>query len=187
MALRCLEIPLSRGWCARRTNAGILPLRQAQGQNDKRRRRGEAMGESLASMGPAVANHLWQSTAFAVVAGLLTLALRRNHARARGRDGPPGGLVFRGLVAGELVEEGGQGGAVVLAEGSELSVGDELRALVAVFGTDAPAGADVDGNSAAEGVVVALLAGAGTDGFEGCDSFLVDAAEADERVGNDVG
>src|ERR1700730_10719559 len=28
-------------------------------------------------------NHLWQSTLFAAVAGLLTLALRSNHARAR--------------------------------------------------------------------------------------------------------
>ena len=41
------------------------------------------MTEWLSAMGPAVANHLWQSTAFAVVAGLLTLALRKNHARAR--------------------------------------------------------------------------------------------------------
>ena len=41
------------------------------------------MGEYLASMGPAVANHLWQSTTFAVVAALLALALKRNHARAR--------------------------------------------------------------------------------------------------------
>jgi bla regulator protein BlaR1 len=32
---------------------------------------------------PAVGNHLWQSTLFAVVAGLLTLTLRKNHARAR--------------------------------------------------------------------------------------------------------
>lgn len=32
---------------------------------------------------PALANHLWQSTAFAVVVGLLTLALRRHHARIR--------------------------------------------------------------------------------------------------------
>src|SRR5437667_4919392 len=31
----------------------------------------------------AAANHLWQSTLFAVVAGLLTLILRKNHARAR--------------------------------------------------------------------------------------------------------
>ena len=28
-------------------------------------------------------NHLWQSTLFAVVAGLLTLVLRKNHARVR--------------------------------------------------------------------------------------------------------
>ena len=32
---------------------------------------------------PAVFNHLWQSTLFAAVAGLLTLALRKNSARAR--------------------------------------------------------------------------------------------------------
>jgi bla regulator protein BlaR1 len=31
----------------------------------------------------ALANHLWQSTVFAGIAGLLTLALRKNHARTR--------------------------------------------------------------------------------------------------------
>ncbi len=35
------------------------------------------------TVAPAVGNHLWQSTLFAVVAGLLTLMLRKNHARAR--------------------------------------------------------------------------------------------------------
>jgi bla regulator protein BlaR1 len=35
------------------------------------------------SVAPAVGNHLWQSTLFAVVAGLLTLMLRKNQARAR--------------------------------------------------------------------------------------------------------
>ena len=43
--------------------------------------------QSLSSMWtalqPAVGNHLWQSTLFAVAAGLLTLALRKNHARTR--------------------------------------------------------------------------------------------------------
>jgi bla regulator protein blaR1 len=34
---------------------------------------------------PAMANHLWQSTLFAVVAALLTLSLRKNHARVRYR------------------------------------------------------------------------------------------------------
>jgi bla regulator protein BlaR1 len=34
-------------------------------------------------MSSALANHLWQSTLFAVVAGLLTLALRSNRAQAR--------------------------------------------------------------------------------------------------------
>ncbi|MGH9401800.1 MAG: TIGR03435 family protein, partial [Terriglobia bacterium] len=36
-----------------------------------------------AAVAPAVANHLWQSTLFAVIAGLLTLTLRKNQARAR--------------------------------------------------------------------------------------------------------
>src|SRR5437879_5190201 len=36
-----------------------------------------------AVIAPALGNHLWQSTLFAVTAGLLTLVLRKNHARAR--------------------------------------------------------------------------------------------------------
>ncbi|HEY4085460.1 MAG TPA: hypothetical protein VGM43_05955, partial [Bryobacteraceae bacterium] len=32
---------------------------------------------------PAIANHLWQSTLFAVAAGLLTLTLRKNRAAVR--------------------------------------------------------------------------------------------------------
>src|SRR5713101_7970439 len=36
-----------------------------------------------AAIAPAMGNHLWQSTLFACVAGLLTLTLRENHARAR--------------------------------------------------------------------------------------------------------
>jgi uncharacterized protein (TIGR03435 family) len=43
----------------------------------------KAMGESLAAIGPAVANHLWQSTAFAAVAWAVVLLLRRNQARVR--------------------------------------------------------------------------------------------------------
>jgi bla regulator protein blaR1 len=39
--------------------------------------------ELWSTAAPAVGNHLWQSTVFAVVAGLLTLVLRKNHARAR--------------------------------------------------------------------------------------------------------
>src|SRR5215471_2802359 len=35
------------------------------------------------AVAPALGNHLWQSTLFAAVAGLLTLILRKNHARAR--------------------------------------------------------------------------------------------------------
>jgi bla regulator protein BlaR1 len=37
----------------------------------------------LASFGPALANHLWQSTAFAAAAWLLTILLRKNSARVR--------------------------------------------------------------------------------------------------------
>jgi bla regulator protein BlaR1 len=36
-----------------------------------------------AAIAPALGDHLWQSTAFAVVAGFLTLILRKNHARVR--------------------------------------------------------------------------------------------------------
>ena len=35
------------------------------------------------AVAPGMGNHLWQSTIFAAAAGLLTLALRKNHARAR--------------------------------------------------------------------------------------------------------
>jgi hypothetical protein len=36
-----------------------------------------------AAIAPALGDHLWQSTLLALVAGLLTLLLQRNHARAR--------------------------------------------------------------------------------------------------------
>jgi bla regulator protein blaR1 len=36
-----------------------------------------------AAIAPALGNHLWQSTLFAIAAGLLTLVLRKNHARVR--------------------------------------------------------------------------------------------------------
>ena len=35
------------------------------------------------AVAPVAGNHLWQSTLFAVAVGLLTLLLRKNHARAR--------------------------------------------------------------------------------------------------------
>jgi uncharacterized protein (TIGR03435 family) len=41
------------------------------------------MSEWLRAMGPGVANHLWQSTAVAAVAWVVTLLLRRNQARVR--------------------------------------------------------------------------------------------------------
>jgi bla regulator protein BlaR1 len=41
------------------------------------------LSEMTSKLGPAVANHLWQSTVFVVVAALLTHALQRNHAHAR--------------------------------------------------------------------------------------------------------
>jgi hypothetical protein len=39
--------------------------------------------EMWKAIAPAIGDHLWQSTLFAVIAGLLTLILRKNHARAR--------------------------------------------------------------------------------------------------------
>ncbi len=41
------------------------------------------LSEVASAMAPGVANHLWQSTLFAILAALLALALRKNHARAR--------------------------------------------------------------------------------------------------------
>jgi bla regulator protein BlaR1 len=41
------------------------------------------LSELWAPLASAVGNHLWQSTIVVIAAGLLTLALRRNHARAR--------------------------------------------------------------------------------------------------------
>lgn len=41
------------------------------------------LSSRLTAIAPAFANHLWQSTVFAAVAGLLTLTLRNHHARAR--------------------------------------------------------------------------------------------------------
>ena len=41
------------------------------------------LSTAWAALAPGLANHLWQSTLFALAAGLLTLALRKNHARAR--------------------------------------------------------------------------------------------------------
>jgi bla regulator protein BlaR1 len=38
---------------------------------------------SLAAMGAPIANHLWQSTLFALTAGLMTVILRKNHAQVR--------------------------------------------------------------------------------------------------------
>lgn len=43
----------------------------------------QAFSSFLAQSGPAVANHIWQSTLFAAVAALLTLTLRKNQARVR--------------------------------------------------------------------------------------------------------
>ena len=41
------------------------------------------LSEISRSLAPSLGNHLWQSTLFALAAGLLTLILRKNHARAR--------------------------------------------------------------------------------------------------------
>src|ERR1700685_1681683 len=39
--------------------------------------------EGSAAIAPAMANHLWQSTLFAVLAAMLTLAFKKNQARVR--------------------------------------------------------------------------------------------------------
>lgn len=39
--------------------------------------------ETWLTLAPALGDHLWQSTVFAIAAGLLTLLLRKNHARVR--------------------------------------------------------------------------------------------------------
>jgi bla regulator protein BlaR1 len=41
--------------------------------------------DNLSAIGSTLANHLWQSTLFAVLVGFLTLALRKNGARLRYR------------------------------------------------------------------------------------------------------
>jgi bla regulator protein BlaR1 len=41
------------------------------------------LAEQIDRIAPALANHLWQSTVFAIVVGLVTLLLRKNYARAR--------------------------------------------------------------------------------------------------------
>jgi bla regulator protein BlaR1 len=41
--------------------------------------------DNLSAIGSALADHLWQSTLFAVLVGFLTLALRKNRARVRYR------------------------------------------------------------------------------------------------------
>jgi bla regulator protein blaR1 len=43
----------------------------------------ELLAMMLRAIAPALGNHVWQSTFFLAVAGLLTLILRKNHARAR--------------------------------------------------------------------------------------------------------
>jgi hypothetical protein len=42
----------------------------------------QSLSSMWAALAPSIGNHLWQSTLFAAAAGLLTLALRKNHARA---------------------------------------------------------------------------------------------------------
>ena len=39
--------------------------------------------EAPAAIAPAMANHLWQSTFFALLAAILTLAFKKNQARIR--------------------------------------------------------------------------------------------------------
>src|SRR5215467_8823115 len=44
---------------------------------------GNSLSTISSAVAPALGNHLWQSTLFAVIAGLLALLLRKNHARVR--------------------------------------------------------------------------------------------------------
>jgi len=44
---------------------------------------GDYFSSTWTTVAPGMANHLWQSTLFAIAAGLLTLLLRKHHARAR--------------------------------------------------------------------------------------------------------
>jgi bla regulator protein blaR1 len=44
---------------------------------------GDYFSSIWTALAPAMANHVWQSTLFAIAAGLLTLLLRKHHARAR--------------------------------------------------------------------------------------------------------
>ena len=41
------------------------------------------LSELWNAIAPGLANHLWQSTLVAAAAGVLTLGLRKHHARAR--------------------------------------------------------------------------------------------------------
>ncbi|SRR6266481_7082726 len=41
------------------------------------------LSEIASAIAPTLGNHIWQSTLFAILAALLALALRKNHARAR--------------------------------------------------------------------------------------------------------
>ena len=43
----------------------------------------KSLAETWPAVAPVLANHLWQSTLFALAAALLALTLRKNHARAR--------------------------------------------------------------------------------------------------------
>jgi uncharacterized protein (TIGR03435 family) len=43
----------------------------------------QSLSAMWTTVAPALGNHLWQSTLFAAAAGVLTLGLRKNHARAR--------------------------------------------------------------------------------------------------------
>ncbi len=54
----------------------------------------------------SLANHLWQSTLFAGLAGLLTLPLRNNHARVRlnVEKGAPPGEVPKSMVGNDALD-----------------------------------------------------------------------------------
>ena len=80
---------------------------------------------------PALGNHLWQSTLFAVAAGLLTLTLRKNHARARYWVWLAASVKFL-IPFSLLVEIGRSSGMVPRLRGNE-------RRIVRCDGTGQPA------------------------------------------------
>ena len=76
------------------------------------------LSEIWAAVAPAVGNHLWQSTLFAAVSGLLTMTLRKNQARVRYALWLAASLKFL-IPFSLLVGIGGQVGLLRSSDGIE--------------------------------------------------------------------